>query len=73
MNEKPAPSPQLRLTLLTQCLAEVPTEAERQLVTALADLLIAVATHGVLAKEGGGDEGVPVAVKQKTAFSCSVC
>lgn len=56
MNEKPAPIPQLRLALLVQCPAEVPTEVERQLVTALADLLVAVATHDGIAREGEGDE-----------------
>ncbi len=56
MKEKRAPSPQLRLTLLVQYPAEVPTEAERQLLTALADLLVAVATHDGIAREGEGDE-----------------
>jgi hypothetical protein len=50
------PRTQLRLTLPLGCPSEIPAEVERQLVTALADLLVAVAVHDEIAREGEGDE-----------------
>jgi hypothetical protein len=55
MRETPAPTSQLRLTILTRCPAEMSAETERQLVMALADLLAAVA-QGEVANQGEGDE-----------------
>ena len=55
MREKPAQTTQLRLTMPVRYPAEMSTETERQLVTALADLLVAVA-HGEIASKGEGDE-----------------
>jgi hypothetical protein len=56
MKERPAPTTQLRLTMPIRCTAELSTETERQLVAALADLLVAVATHGEVARKGERDE-----------------
>lgn len=56
MKEKPSPTAQLRLAMPTRCPAEMSTETERQLVTALADLLLAAATHGEVERRGEGDE-----------------
>ena len=56
MKEKPSPAAQLRLTMPIRCPAEMSPETERQLVAALADLLIAVATHGAAERKGECDE-----------------
>jgi hypothetical protein len=56
MREKPSPTAQLRLAMPIRRLAEMSTETERQLVAALADLLVAVATHGEVARKGERDE-----------------
>lgn len=56
MKEGPARSVQLLLTVPAITLDEVNPETERQLVSALADLLLDAALHGEAAKEGGRDE-----------------
>jgi hypothetical protein len=56
MREKPAPNAQLRLKLPVRNAATMSAEMERYLITALADLLVAVATGGETATEGGRDE-----------------
>jgi hypothetical protein len=56
MKEKPTPSTQLRLTLPVRSPAAMSAEMERQLVTALADLLVAAATGGETGTEGERDE-----------------
>jgi hypothetical protein len=56
MKEKPSPTAQLRLAMPIHCPAVMSTETERQLVAALADLLVAVATHGEIARKGERDE-----------------
>lgn len=57
MKEKPTPSTQLRLTLPVRSPATMSAEMERQLITALTDLLVAVATGGKAgATEGARDE-----------------
>jgi hypothetical protein len=50
------PRTQLGLALPVRHPAEVPAEVEQQIVTALADLLMAVAMHDEAAREGEGDE-----------------
>lgn len=56
MKEKPSPTTQLRLTMPTRCPAEMTSETERQLVAALADLLVAAASHGEVPRKGERDE-----------------
>lgn len=58
MKAKSAPSaqPQLRLQLSVHRHVELPEELARQLVTALADLLIAVAAPADRMTQGGSDE-----------------
>ena len=56
MKEGPARSLQLLLTVPAIALDEMNPETERQLVAALADLLLDAAVHGAVAKEGASDE-----------------
>ena len=59
MSVRPEADAQLRLMLSTRSAVKMSVELERQLVTALADLLVAVATQAVgqaEGTEGGCDE-----------------
>jgi hypothetical protein len=56
MKEKPSPTAQLRLAMPVRCPAEISPETERQLVAALADLLVAAATQDEVARKGERDE-----------------
>lgn len=58
MKTKSAPctQPQLRLKLSVHRHVELPEELVRQLVTALADLLVAAAASADKTTEGGSDE-----------------
>lgn len=56
MKPKTAPSEQLRLLLPVHSPIAMSAEVERQVVSALADLLVAVAKHGDSKAQGENDE-----------------